>query len=254
MLNTETLAIRNKLEIPGGGSGLQNRFVAVAGRKGSGKSCVTRAILQRTNRMFLFDTMGEHFWVPEQFTDLGEACVFLWETVQERQTFQASYISEGSRPQGLETDFSEISRAVYEVGNLTYAIEEIPMLTKPQWEPEAFDTIVRLGRHRSINMLYTAQRLSECPRRLTAATDVFVLFRHTEPRDLDAIAERCGPEVAAVVPALDEHEFVVYEVASGRLVQISDEWYDSVLTCSIEYHEPADARHGRMLWSLEDGR
>jgi len=249
---SEAIEVRNKLEIPGGGSGMQNRFVAVAGRKGSGKSSVTRAILQCTNRMFLFDTMGEHFWVPEQFTDLGEACVFLWESSQAREGFQASYISESSQAQALETDFSEISIAVYEAGNMTFAIEEIPMLTKPQWEPEPFDRIVRLGRHRAINMLYTAQRLSECPRRLTAATDVFVLFRHTEPRDLDAIAERCGPEVARVVPVLGEHEFVVFDVATGQLVKVDPEWYDSVLTCQVEHHEPADSRHGRMLWSIAD--
>lgn len=248
---TEPIEVRNKLALPGGGTGQQNRFVAVAGRKGSGKSSLTREILRRNERLFLFDTMGEHRWVPEQFYDLADAQCFLWESSQERQEFCASYISESSQTDALETDFCEISIAVYETGNLTFAVEEIPMLSQPQWEPEPFDRIVRLGRHHGINLLYTAQRLSECPRRLTAATDVFILFRHTEPRDLDAIAERCGPEVARVVPALGEHEFVVFDVCSGSLLKVAPEWYDSVLRSEIQYTPAMDERHGRMLWSLD---
>jgi len=249
---TEALELRNKLTVPGGGTGVQNRFVAVAGRKGSGKSTLTREILRHVPRLFLFDTMGEHHWVPDEFTDLAEAQVFIWETSQTVEGFCASYISESAASKSLETDFCEISIAVYEVGNLTYVVEEIPMLSNPQWVPEPFDRIIRLGRHRGINMLYTAQRLGECPRRLTAATDVFVLFKHTEPRDLDAIAERCGPEVARLVTVLDEHEFVVFDVHEGQLVKISSEWYDAVLSSGFEFAPASDKWHGRMLWSETD--
>ena len=251
-MSTAALSYRNKLTLPGGGTGKQNRFVAVAGRKGSGKSTLTREILRHTNRLFIFDTMGEHHWVPDEFTDLAEAQVFIWETSTEVRDFCASYISESAAGKSLENNFCEISLAVFEVGNLTFVVEEIPMLSKPQWVPEEFDNIIRLGRHRGINMLYTAQRLGECPRRLTAATDIFILFRHTEPRDLDHIAERCGPEVAELVTTLGDHEFIVFEVARGELVQISPEWYSAVLESGMDYAPASDERHGKMFWSLTD--
>jgi hypothetical protein len=247
-------SVKNKLALSGGGTGQQNRFVCVAGRKGSGKSSLTREILSHTARLFLFDTMGEHHWVPEQFDDLAEAQVFLWERAQHAGDFCASFISESAQAKALESDFSEVCITIYEVGNITFAVEEIPMLSQPQWVPEPFDRIVRLGRHRGINLLYTAQRIAECPRRLTAATDIFVLFRHTEPRDLDAIAERCGPEVASAVTELGEHEFIVFDVSLGALITIDQHWYELVLRPGVVYTPACDRNHGKMLWSLNDAR
>jgi hypothetical protein len=82
--------------------------------------------------------------------------------------------------------------------------------------PGQFDRLVRLGRHERVSMVWTAQRMVEVARRLTAATDYFVLFSHTEPRDLDGIAERCGAEVARQVAELPRHGRVVWNVVEGR--------------------------------------
>jgi hypothetical protein len=250
----ESVQFRNKLELAGSGSALQNKIVGVAGRKGSGKSTVTREILQRCTREFLFDTMGEHSWVPDEFYDLAEAHSYIFEHGADWSPFIGSYIPEDAGKDSLESSFSEISMAVYEAGNMTLVVEELPMLSQPNYVPPAFDRVIRLGRHRCINILYTGQRLSECPRRVTAATDVFILFSHTEPRDLDAIAERTQPEVADLVRRLGDHEFVVYDVASRKVLVIDSEWYDSVLTTEKQWTPAVGGRNGRSsLWSLNDG-
>jgi hypothetical protein len=232
---------------------LQNRIVGVIGRKGSGKSTLTGEILQRCDRLFLFDTMGEHYWVPDQFTDIGEAHAYIFEHGAKDGSFIASFIPEGTEEDALETNFGEISMAVYEAGNMSFFTEELPMMSQPQYVPPAFNRNVRLGRHHCINIGYTGQRASECPRRVTAATDVFVFFSQTEPRDLDSIAERCSPEVAEIVSNLDQHDFVVYNVASRQLVAIDNRWYDLVLRTDQQW-TPAIGRNGRpALWSLNDG-
>ena len=92
------------------------------------------------------------------------------------------------------------------------------MISQPNWLPDGFDRLMRLGRHRAISMVWTAQRMSEVARRLTSATDRFVLFRHTEPRDIEAIAQRCGIEVADRVARLGQHEMLEWDAMSQQIV------------------------------------
>jgi hypothetical protein len=249
---SSAIQFRNKLAFTRRGPELQNRIVAVAGRKGSGKSTLTREILQHSRRLFVFDTMGEHLWVPDPFHNLDEAWVYIAMHGGDPAPFIGSFISEDAREDALETNFGEICRAVYESGNMTFAVEELPMLSSPNYVPPAFDALIRLGRHRCVNILYTGQRLSECPRRVTAATDVFILFSHTEPRDLDAIAERCSPEVANFVSALGEHEFLVFDVSTRSLIMVDTQWYDYVLNENSRWTPAVGGKSGRSaLWSLD---
>jgi hypothetical protein len=245
----------NKLSIPNAGPERQNRIVGIAGRKGSGKSSLTRELLSHCERLFLFDTMGEHTQIPDQFTDVAEAHSYIFENGQSEGWFQGSFIPEDAGEKSLDISFSEISIAVYDSGNMTYAVEELPMLSEPNYVPPSFNRLIRLGRHRSVNILYTAQRLSECPRRVTAATDVFVLFSHTEPRDLAAIAERTSPEVSELCAQLGGHEFLVYGVKTREIVLVDSEWYHAVLNSSERWTPAIGGKHGRSaLWSLEDGQ
>jgi hypothetical protein len=254
-LSTSDLQLRNKLVFTRRGPELRNRVVGIAGRKGSGKSTLSRAILERCNRLFLFDTMGEHTWVPEKFNSLDQAWVYIAMHGGDPQPFQGSYVAEDAGDESLDTDFAEVCIAVWESGNMTLAVEELPMLSEPNYVPPAFNRLVRLGRHRSVNILYTGQRLSECPRRVTAATDIFVLFHTSEPVDLDRIAERCGPETAQNVALLGDHEFVVYDVATRALVKIDSKWYDFVLNTDEQWTPAIGGMHGRpALWSLDDAR
>lgn len=246
----DEIQFRNKLACENRGPEIRNKIVAICGRKGSGKSTLTAEILRHCYRQFCFDTMGEHSWIPDQFRELTEAELYIFEHGPQGGEFIGSYIPESDF---LESDFQTICTAVWEVGNLTLVVEELPMLSQPNYVPARFDRIIRTGRHRSINILYTGQRLSECPRRVTAATDVFVLFSHTEPRDLDAIAERCSPDVAELVSKLGDHEFLVWDVASRSIVMVDTWWYTLVLNTDQTYTPAVGGRNGRsVLWSLEE--
>lgn len=199
----------------------QNRIVACAGRKGCGKSTLAREILQQSPRLFAYDTMGEHRWIPDTFTELDQATIYLMETPG-FDSFMARYIPESDDDE--EQDFAEICSTVYDQGNMLFVVEEVVMQPgiSPGAAPGKFKRIMRLGRHRNIDMLYTTQRLEECPRALTAATDVFILFAHSEPRSLDRISERCGPEIARMVANFKGHEYLVYDVNEKKLVSTID--------------------------------
>ena len=118
----------------------------------------------------------------------------------------------------LEVCLECMADNAYRMGNLTFAVEEVPMVSRPGYLPPKFDRVVRLGRHQSVSLIYTAQRLSETARRLTAATDYFWLFAHSEPRDLDAISDRCGREMAEKVACLGIHDSLIFGVPERREV------------------------------------
>ncbi len=203
----------------------QNRIIACAGRKGSGKSTMARKILMEMARLcpnpriFGYDTMGEHRWIPDSFDEQDKAVIYLMES-HAYESFLARYVPETDDE---EKDFSEICAEVYEQGNMMFVIEEVVMLgCTPSYAPPKFKRLMRLGRHRNVDMLYTTQRLGECPRALTAATDVFILFAHSEPRDLDRIQERCGKPVADKVALFQDHEFLVWDVNAKKEVLVVD--------------------------------
>lgn len=198
----------------------QNRIIACAGRKGSGKSTKAREILQQINRLFIYDTMGEHRWCPDSFEELDAAVIYLMESRAYEGGFMARYVPEADDE---EADFSEVCNVVYEQGNMMFAIEEVAMLgCSPNHSPKKFKRLMRLGRHRNVDMLYTTQRLEEIPVSLRSATDVFILFSHTEPLALKAIAERCGDDIASKVAAFEGHEFLVYDVNLKKEVSTVD--------------------------------
>jgi hypothetical protein len=188
----------------------ENPIIGIVGRRGSGKSMMARRVLECCDRLILWDPMGEHSWCPNHLDNIADFEGFMaW--ADSRENFASRYV-----PDDLEEEFAPLAETVYEYGDLVLGIEEAPMLCSPSALPYEFDRVVRLGRHQGVSLVWTAQRLVETARRLTAATDYFILFSHTEPRDLDGIAERCGSEVVRQVADLPRHGFLVYDVIEGR--------------------------------------
>jgi hypothetical protein len=198
----------------------QNRIIAIAGRKGSGKSTLAREeILPRQKRLFVYDTMGEHRWIPDSFEEQDKAVIYLMESFT-YESFMARYIPESDDE---AQDFAEVASMAYDQGNMMFAIEEVVMLgCSPNYAPPKLARMIRLGRHRNLDLLYTTQRLEETPRLLTSQTDIFILFAHTEPRSLDRIQERCGPEIARKVAAFQGHEFLIFDVNQKKEVSTVD--------------------------------
>lgn len=190
----------------------KNAIIGIAGRKGSGKSEVVRNIGEKEPRWFHFDTMAEHIWIPDRFDTTEDAGWYLLDTAATRPNFHGAYIPGDD----LESDLVVISDSVYDCGNVTFCVEEIPMMSGPGHAPKKFMKLVRTGRHVNCNVVYTCQRLSEVPVTLRSATDFFILFNHSEPLDLSAISERCGSEIANSVSRLGEHDFLVWDVTARK--------------------------------------
>lgn len=195
---------------------IQNRIVGIIGRKGTGKSTLLSERLQGEECILSWDPMADHSeWMPNELQSRDEVQKFLaW--AQKRKFFAASYVA-GSE---LEDEFEEICDLYYTaaLGPRVFAVEEVPLICSPSYLPKKFGKLVRTGRHKQIDLYWTAQRAGEVSRTLTSLTDEFVLFSQTEPRDLDAIASRCGPDVADRVASLGRHDYIVWDVSARRLI------------------------------------
>jgi hypothetical protein len=193
----------------------QNRIVGIVGRKGSGKSTRAATLLKFAPRIVAWDPMEEHRRaLPDSIEGVCDKLYDYFDEAQECQTFALAY----APGDNLERDFEKVCELVYDYGTMLFCVEEAPLVCRANFMSPIFGKIVRTGRHRGIDLLWTAQRASEVSRSLTSATDVFILFSQTEPRDLDAIAERCGRDVAEKVAGLGLHDSFCLNVIQQKLI------------------------------------
>lgn len=191
---------------------VQNRIIGIIGRKGSGKSTKLRELLRYCPRWVAFDPMRDHgeLAAGNVFESIGSLARFLsWSRGQ--QAFAGVYVPKDDPAEAIE----EAAPLVYARGDLCFVCEEVPLYTQAGYVSPLFGRLIRTGRHRRLDIAWTAQRAAEVPKTLTSLTDVWVLFSQTEPKDLAALAERCGRDVADRVAALRPHESVIWD-AVGR--------------------------------------
>jgi hypothetical protein len=209
----------------------QNQIVGIVGRKGSGKSTRTATLLKYVPRMVVWDPMEDHRrLLPDSFDTIGVRLDEYFEQTRSHETFACDYVPGDN----LEDDFEELCLLVYDYGPLLFVVEEAPLVCRANFMPPTFGKIVRTGRHRGIDLLWTAQRASEVSRTLTSATDFWIIYSQTEPRDLDAIAERCGREVAEKVAGLGLHDSFCWDVIERKVIPHSPRLLKRGLTRSRE--------------------
>lgn len=196
----------------------QNRIVGIVGRKGAGKSQRAGVLLQYAPRVVVWDPMDDHgAAVPDVFDDDLAAFLAYFQEARRAPRYACSYVPGGE----LELELEQIAGAVYDGGRVLFVVEEVPLVCRANFLSTTFGRLVRTGRHQQIDLLWTAQRASEVSRTLTSATDIWIFFSQTEPRDLDAIAERCGRDIADQVAGLGLHESFTWDVIARATLEPS---------------------------------
>jgi hypothetical protein len=90
----------------------------------------------------------------------------------------------------------------------------------------AWSWLIRCSPRDRINILITAHRPADISTDIRSLADTWCIFRTTQPHDLNAIEERCGPDVVAAVQKLDRYQFVTWDDAKAeiRIIKNSDAW------------------------------
>jgi hypothetical protein len=192
---------------------IQNRVVGIIGHKGTGKSTALIELLERRDRILLFDPKGEHEWLPNELSSPESLEEFLrW--ARKRDQWAAGYVP----GEDLEAEAETICEAAYKRGDLALGIEEVSLFCSPNYLPSKVQKLVLTGRHREVDVFWSAQRFGECSRTLTSQTDEFIFFLQTEPRDLDSIAARTNRQIADQVAALGLHGRLRWDTVKRQLV------------------------------------
>lgn len=173
----------------------QNLVLSIFGRKGSGKSWLTRELVQDRPRVFYLDSMGEAgerdgFEVVHGY----EECVHAMLRVKDLKRFRLSLRTDDTE------DLIKLGDLAFEIPDHLIVIEETSFYCSPSYLPPEISKLVRYGRHRGIDQIYIARRPSEIHRDLTAQSDLIVTFAMHEPRDVAYLA--------AIAPSKEEAEAV----------------------------------------------
>jgi hypothetical protein len=164
-------------------------------------------------RIAVIDTALEHAdHIPNQFSEPEQVFEFL-EWSKRQKSFACTYC-----PEDLTEGVAEIVPALLDRKNMVVAIEEVPEVCDGGKVPKRLRYLIRVGRHYGIDIVYTGQRFSEIARTITSQTDIFILFRQSEPLDVDGVAKRTSRDIAERVKALEPGEFIVYDVRQQKEV------------------------------------
>ena len=187
---------------------------ACFGRRGTGKSTLTRSVLRHQARVVVWDYLGEHGPLAASVSDPGDLENYLsW--AQSRRFAAVRYVPEV----GDVEEFEEFCDVVWGFRNFVVVVEEAAAVCQAAYVPPSFGRVVRQGRHRGLGLLWTTQRLNEVSRTLTALTDSWAGFATSEPGDLQSLAQRCGREYAEAVARLPRFEWLGYDVDTQETFQ-----------------------------------
>jgi len=161
----------------------QNLIITILGRKGSGKSTLTRELIAERPRVIILDAVGEYpdeqGYPPKTEVVWGiDDCLNALEETEDRDKFRLSL-----RCYQREEDL-DLLDACFETKDCLVVVEETWRLCTPYEIPDPLSKLVRFGRHHRIDQIYVSQRGSSIHRDLTAQSDLIVSFQQHEPRDV----------------------------------------------------------------------
>lgn len=178
----------------------------IFGKRGSGKSCLAKELLQQHSRYIVFDTLGE-YTEGVIVQDLEELKA-LWGKVY-RRPFRIIY-----QPLDPDSEFPIVATYVLRCGNVEFLIEECDRYTMPKGICLPFKEIIQRGRHNNIALIGVTQRPRGIDHLLTSQAKKMCIFNTNEPGDIDYFKGIIGDAVAAKVEALKQYEYV--EWLDGR--------------------------------------
>lgn len=183
----------------------EKKITLIFGKRGSGKSYLAEKLIREERRLVVFDVMGEY----------KNGVVFGTENHEQLCTFWR-YIYHGSfriiyRPIKPDDEIGRICELVYELGNLTFLVEEIDCYCSAFKISDEFAAIVQRGRHKNIALIGITQRPYGIHRLLTSQAKEIYVFNTNEPRDREYLRTLLGQEIEPKLDALKQFEFVKWE-------------------------------------------
>ncbi len=181
----------------------EKRVILIFGKRGSGKSFLSAAIIKPMPRVVVFDTLGE-YKDGFIFDNTGDLCRF-WKR-NYKESFRLIY-----RPIDVAPEFDRVAELVWLCGDVTFVVEEIDLYASPHQISQPFKQILQRGRHQNITLLGITQRPFGIHRLLTSQAKEIYIFSTNEPRDRAYLRDLMGSEIDTTLDALEEYQYAKWE-------------------------------------------
>jgi len=162
------------------------RVILIIGMTGSGKSVLTKLLIQKFNRVIIVDP-GDEYEANETFYNFPE-CLDYFSDLPREFVVACRFDS--------ENELNALYRMVYNVGNILLVVEDVTQYLESTDRNKDFDKLISFGRHRQIHLIGISQRLVELSRKYRGQVTSLFTFRQQDPHDLD-VMEKYGGEFSA---------------------------------------------------------
>ena len=185
--------------------------IIIIGKTGFGKSTWLNKYARGLPRIFAFDPFRAF---PAEYIS-GEELITRFETGKFREHPRYSLGTYAL------SDLELFGSVAYETGNCAFVIEECGVaFYKGERISECMQEWIFLGRHKSLTLIFTAQRATSIPIELRSQASRFVTFRQTEKSDVKWTGEYIG-DLVDELPNLDELECIDADKKSVTRYRIS---------------------------------
>jgi len=188
---------------------IEKKINLIFGKRGSGKSYLAQSLVEKYDRLFIFDTLGEYtggvvFEDPEKLKEF-------WGHIYKKK-FRIIY-----RPLIPQQEFDWIAELIYELGDVTLLVEEIDAFASPYQVSREFAQLLQRGRHKNIELIGVTQRPFGIPRLLTSQAKQIYVFNTNEPRDLEYLRSLLGTAAEEKIKTLEQYQYALWEDGSTEL-------------------------------------
>lgn len=185
--------------------------VFISGPVASGKSHLIKQLVDRMERSLVLDMMAEYG---------GEGYEEIWANPQalaERLEKNPHYFRIAYHPKNIPVDFHWCYVAIWQLTlPRWFIIEEVHEVCGSNSILDDMKDILRYSRHNMLGIVASSQRIAEVNKLLTSVARMIILFHTTEFRDIQAIDDRFGRDVAEAVQNLRP---CIYDDSSKTLEQ-----------------------------------
>jgi hypothetical protein len=193
--------------------------ITVLGKRGSGKTTLSRKLQSAFPRLVIFDRLheyqgqnSENFWTVHTF---DEYCAAILASVGKKR-FTILYQFDLEQDSHAE-EFNQALRILYYRGSACAVIEEVHNFATAHYLPKWFKEILLTGRHQNLALIATSQRPAELHKTLLSQCHHIFCGSLHEKNDINYLSSVLG-DAADSVSSLKIGRFLHYR--PGEDVQI----------------------------------
>jgi len=212
-----------------------NQHAFVAGRTQEGKTTFIRSFINKYPRVVVHDR--KHEWAP--FAQRNHYYIVNTPDQLSNLLLKGAkrIVYQPTSPR--IDDFDEVCHIIYDLGNITFVIDEASSYCAIGKVPYHCSELFRLGSGRGIGVISLTQRPRKVDNELLSESTIIVSFRLMLDTDRAKIAETCGKIVNPALPEDPEDAKHIRSIATMPKYHFMV--FDSV-TARVSWHPPIPVR------------